>query len=50
MGTLLSGLLYQLGGMTACLIGSAAMLALCWLLSLLLPIRAVNPVVANQPV
>ena len=37
MGTLLSGLLYQLGGMTGCLVGSAAMLALCWFITLLLP-------------
>jgi predicted MFS family arabinose efflux permease len=36
-GTLLSGLLYGVGGMTACLAGSAAMLALCWLMTLLLP-------------
>ena len=36
-GTLLSGLLYGVGGMTACLAGSAAMLALCWLITLLLP-------------
>ena len=37
MGTLLSGLLYHVGGMTGCLVGSAAMLALCWLITLLLP-------------
>jgi predicted MFS family arabinose efflux permease len=37
MGTLFSGLLYQVGGMTGCLLGSAAMLALCWLVTLLLP-------------
>ena len=30
IGILLSGALYQLGGMTACLFGSAAMLAVCW--------------------
>lgn len=36
-GTLLSGLLYQAAGMTGCLIGSAAMLALCWLITLFLP-------------
>jgi len=40
MGTLLSGLLYQLWGMTGCLAGSAAMLGLCWLLTLLLPASA----------
>jgi len=37
MGTLLSGFLYQLGGIQACLIGSAIMLAICWLVTLLLP-------------
>ena len=36
-GTLLSGLLYQWGGLTACLIGSAAMLIACWLVTLALP-------------
>ena len=39
-GTLLSGLLYQTGGITACLAGSAAMLAACWLTTLLLPTHA----------
>jgi len=38
-GILLSGALYQIGGMTACLSGSAAMLALCWLITLALPTR-----------
>lgn len=37
VGILLSGVLYQGGGMTACLLGSAAMLAACWLVTLLLP-------------
>ena len=37
MGIILSGLLYQIGGMTACLIGSAVMLAICWLITFLLP-------------
>ena len=37
IGILLSGLLYQLGGMTACLAGSAVMLAVCWLITLFLP-------------
>lgn len=49
MGTLLSGLLYQIGGMTGCLVGSAVMLALCWLLTLLLPTTAAGAVVADQP-
>lgn len=37
MGTLLSGLLYQSGGIFACLAGSAAMLAICWAVTLALP-------------
>ncbi len=37
IGILLSGALYQLGGMTACLFGSAAMLAVCWATTFLLP-------------
>lgn len=36
-GTLLSGLLYGWGGLTACLIGSALMLALSWATTLALP-------------
>lgn len=40
MGILLSGLLYQLGGITGCLIGSAAMLVICWLITFLLPAGA----------
>jgi len=40
MGILLSGLLYQLGGISACLIGSAAMLVICWLITFLLPADA----------
>lgn len=36
-GTLLSGLLYQAGGILACLIGSAAMLAICFAVTLALP-------------
>ena len=49
MGILLSGVLYHVGGMTAALIGSAAMLALCWLITLLLPSRASEPGLADQP-
>jgi MFS family permease len=37
-GTLLSGLLYGWGGLTACLIGSALMLALSWATTLALPV------------
>ena len=41
MGILLSGLLYQIGGMTACLIGSAVMLVICWLTTFVLPVSQV---------
>ncbi|PZF78928.1 MFS transporter [Aestuariivirga litoralis] len=37
-GTLLSGLLYQWAGLTACLAGSALMLAACFATTLLLPL------------
>ena len=37
LGTLLSGLLYQWGGLLYALIGSATMLVLCWLFTLYLP-------------
>ncbi|MBN9276809.1 MAG: organoarsenical effux MFS transporter ArsJ [Hyphomicrobium sp.] len=47
-GILLSGVLYQVGGMTACLVGSAAMLALCWLITLLLPMRSELPLGTSQ--
>jgi hypothetical protein len=39
-GTLLSGLLFQWGGLEACLWGSAAMLAMCWAATLALPRQA----------
>jgi MFS family permease len=39
MGTLMSGLLYQWGGLLYALTGSAVMLVICWLLTLLLPVR-----------
>ena len=41
-GTLLSGLLYQWGGLTACLAGSALMLAACFATTLLLPLSRDN--------
>lgn len=47
MGIVLSGVLYQLGGISACLIGSAIMLAICWLVTFLLP-AAVQSVAARQ--
>ncbi len=37
-GTLMSGLLYQTGGLAWSLAGSAAMLAACWLITLALPV------------
>lgn len=40
IGILLSGALYQAGGLTACLLGSAAMLIACWAITFLLPGRA----------
>jgi predicted MFS family arabinose efflux permease len=43
IGILLSGALYQLGGMVACLVGSAVMLAACWATSLLLPAHLEDP-------
>ena len=45
VGILLSGVL-SAGGMTACLVGSAAMLIVCWAITFLLPVRigrAVSP-------
>ena len=48
IGILLSGALFQIGGMTACLIGSAVMLAFCWLITLILPTTAANGVQAGQ--
>jgi len=39
LGILLSGSLYQVGGLTACLAGSAVMLCVCWVVTFLLPSR-----------
>ena len=38
IGTLLSGLLYQWGGLLYALLGSALMLVICWLVTLALPL------------
>ncbi|MFY8085336.1 MAG: MFS transporter, partial [Rubrivivax sp.] len=38
-GTLLSGLLYQWGGLSGSLLGSGAMLLACWVVTLGLPTR-----------
>jgi hypothetical protein len=37
VGILLSGMLYQVGGIVACLAGAAVMLAICWAVTFLLP-------------
>jgi predicted MFS family arabinose efflux permease len=42
-GTLASGLLFGVGGLAACLVGSALMLAACWALTLALPVRSEPP-------
>jgi predicted lipid-binding transport protein (Tim44 family) len=51
LGTLMSGLLYQWGGLLYALVGSAAMLAVCWLVTLRLPIQrvetSINPLSNN---
>lgn len=49
LGIMLSGLLYQIGGMTACLIGSAVMLAICWLLTFLLPAESLPSTARQRP-
>ena len=41
-GILTSGLLFGLGGLGACLVGSALMLAACWALTLMLPLRPLD--------
>lgn len=50
LGILLSGALYQAGGIVACLAGSALMLATCWALSLALPAGTVPEVAAVKPI
>ncbi|MED6309770.1 MAG: MFS transporter, partial [Pseudomonadota bacterium] len=42
MGTLLSGALYQAGGLIVCLLGSFIMLSVCSVISLALPKRSVS--------
>ncbi len=48
MGIILSGLLYQVAGISACLIGSAVMLTICWLVTFMLPVAAATPVTRHQ--
>jgi predicted MFS family arabinose efflux permease len=43
LGTLMSGLLYQSGGIVACLAGSALLLAACWAVALFLPNHNMRP-------
>jgi hypothetical protein len=47
LGIVLSGALYQIGGIVLCLIGSAAMLTLCWLITFALPLEE-SPAAAGQ--
>ena len=42
LGTLLSGLLYQWGGLTYALMGSTLMLFACWLATLWLPAKGIR--------
>jgi predicted MFS family arabinose efflux permease len=46
IGTLLSGLLYQWGGLLYALLGSALMLTICWLVTLALPLA--KPLASQQ--
>jgi len=47
-GTLLSGLLYQWGGLQACLIGSGLMLAACFVATLALPGQVAAPAAGRR--
>ena len=49
LGTLLSGLLYQWGGLLAALLGSAAMLLACWAVTLTLPLVRSTPNTDTAP-
>jgi MFS family permease len=49
LGTLMSGLLYQWGGIGWSLIGSALMLAACWAVTLMLPTRMPPAARLNPP-
>ncbi|TWT13818.1 organoarsenical effux MFS transporter ArsJ [Reyranella sp. CPCC 100927] len=42
LGILLSGALYQVGGLVVCLAGAAVMLAICWAITFLLPAHPVG--------
>ncbi|MBN9206199.1 organoarsenical effux MFS transporter ArsJ [Methylibium petroleiphilum] len=47
-GTLMSGLLYQWGGLAWSLIGSAVMLTICWLVTLALPLASPGDTAARR--
>jgi len=52
MGTLMSGLLYQWGGLALALMGSATLLLTCWSITLLLPTKTPtepDPMASAQP-
>jgi len=46
LGILLSGLLFQAAGLVGCLFGATALLAVCWMTSLALPVARAGPVAA----
>ena len=48
IGILLSGALYQAGGIVACLLGSAVMLLTCWIVTFFLPHSADRPTLAKN--
>jgi predicted MFS family arabinose efflux permease len=48
IGILLSGALYQGGGIVACLLGSAVMLLTCWIATFFLPHSADRPTLAKN--
>jgi hypothetical protein len=48
IGILLSGALYQAGGIVACLLGSAVMLLICWITTFFLPHSAERPMHAKN--
>ncbi len=50
LGIMLSGLLYQISGITGCLIGSAVMLVLCWAITFALPTSSHLPLKAKTAV
>jgi predicted MFS family arabinose efflux permease len=49
MGTLMSGLLYQWGGLLYALAGSAVMLITCWLITLRLPLTRQSQASIQSP-